>query len=452
MDRRTHETPMDFEWQSSGPADHTSPFHQLSVNYRQTHEDDPQKKRSFSIFDSPIKPSRPNSSATPGGKPMPSFRDASFTTPRKFDLDMCSSGAENPSSPENADAEDTPDAPSRTMTKFSANDNSNKNDKKGSIFGRFGSPGRGELRRGVFSDNITHRVRKRRRREADRENRQLARRGSQDDDSSYDDQDSQRPKDRKDHNIVPPSIGTIPALFGWLESHPHLPHILSYYAQLLLNVFAVLFIIYLVYVVVSTIRSDVDMASDEAMADILAEMAACAQQFVENKCDRSNRVPALEKVCTNWEKCMNRDPASVGRARVSAHTFAEILNSFIEPISYKALVFILTIIFGCVAISNAAFVFFRSKANPSPSAPQAPPPPPTPQHHYPATPHHGYTGYMSQYPYQGQSQHWMQSDKRQQPPPYWDNPYGQGFPPLPPPTPSEGRALSSPSRRNGSDR
>jgi len=35
---------------------------------------------------------------------------------------------------------------------------------------------------------------------------------------------------------------------------------------------------------------------------------------------------------------MSRDPREVARARVSAETFAEILNSFVEPISYKAMV------------------------------------------------------------------------------------------------------------------
>lgn len=35
---------------------------------------------------------------------------------------------------------------------------------------------------------------------------------------------------------------------------------------------------------------------------------------------------------------MNRDPAKVGRAKVSAHTMAIIINSFIDPISWKAIV------------------------------------------------------------------------------------------------------------------
>ena len=68
-------------------------------------------------------------------------------------------------------------------------------------------------------------------------------------------------------------------------------------------------------------------------------MAVCSKEYLENRCAPTTRVPAMEKACIAWEKCMNRDPTVVGRARVSAETFAEIINSFIEPISYKTMVF-----------------------------------------------------------------------------------------------------------------
>ena len=60
-------------------------------------------------------------------------------------------------------------------------------------------------------------------------------------------------------------------------------------------------------------------------------MAVCSKNYLENRCAPSSRVPAMEKPCLTWEKCMNKDPTVVGRARVSAETFAEIINSFIEP-------------------------------------------------------------------------------------------------------------------------
>lgn len=83
-----------------------------------------------------------------------------------------------------------------------------------------------------------------------------------------------------------------------------------------------------------------DRSREEVSADILAEMAACAKNYIENRCsgDDGKRLPALETVCNNWERCMNRDPAKVGRAKVSAQTLAEVFNGFIEPISFKAMV------------------------------------------------------------------------------------------------------------------
>lgn len=109
---------------------------------------------------------------------------------------------------------------------------------------------------------------------------------------------------------------------------------------------------YLVYSFWSTIRSDVDIKSREVASETLAEMAACTREFRDNKCDRADRVPAMEIVCNNWEKCMQQDPTKVGRARVSAKTFAEILNSFMEPISIKAMVRLRTLSISCVIESG----------------------------------------------------------------------------------------------------
>ncbi|KAG5462821.1 MAG: hypothetical protein BJ554DRAFT_3411, partial [Olpidium bornovanus] len=105
-------------------------------------------------------------------------------------------------------------------------------------------------------------------------------------------------------------------------------------------------------------------------------MSQCSEKYLENKCTPGDRVPAIEQACRAWESypfastffdfssslagfrfsfatlrldpspkyaltssftCMYRDPTVVGRAKVSAETFAEIINSFVEPISYKTM-------------------------------------------------------------------------------------------------------------------
>lgn len=52
---------------------------------------------------------------------------------------------------------------------------------------------------------------------------------------------------------------------------------------------------------------------------------------------------------------MQQDPMVVARAKISAHTIAEILNSFIEPISYKTMIFFALIILTVVVGSNIGF-------------------------------------------------------------------------------------------------
>lgn len=207
----------------------------------------------------------------------------------------------------------------------------------------FAASGRGEIPRNKFyTDIIPRRVHKRRRRDADKQVR-LAQQGT-----NYDSDSDSRPSSREGISSRPgkqkvptvqvPEIGFIPSVFTFIEKHPNLPHILSYYAQFLLNTFLVFFLMYLVYSFWSTIRSDVDLRSREVATETLAEMAVCAREYKENRCDRSSRVPAMETVCENWEKCMKQDPTKVGRAKVSAYTFAEILNNFVEPISIKTMV------------------------------------------------------------------------------------------------------------------
>lgn len=280
-------------------------------------------------------------------KPPIQFRNPSFTTPqRPVDTDF-SSGPENQSSPGNADNEDTPEPPSRSFLSRPASSavrfmNAKLDHKQNplGVFSQHSSSGRGEIPRKAYTDAITRRVQKRRRRDAEKEVRLISRR------DSYDSESESRSRPSSREGFMTPQqrshrykeVGIIPSIFTFIEKHPNLPHILSYYAQFLLNLFIVIFIIYLIYNFWSTIRSDVNMKLREVILETESEIAACTREFKNNWCDRADRVPAMENVCNNWEKCMRQDPSQVGRARISAKTFADILNSFVESISIKAMV------------------------------------------------------------------------------------------------------------------
>jgi Di-sulfide bridge nucleocytoplasmic transport domain len=72
--------------------------------------------------------------------------------------------------------------------------------------------------------------------------------------------------------------------------------------------------------------------------DIVQEISNCAAHYKANLCGTTNSVPAMLRQCGSWETCMYRDPTFVGRAKVGAGLIAEVINGFVEPISWRTLV------------------------------------------------------------------------------------------------------------------
>lgn len=213
------------------------------------------------------------------------------------------------------------------------------------MYGKFApSPGRGEIPRlNHYSNALARRVQKRRRR--DKVLGLQLRRGDSDDDSDRPSssegkvagKENSKQKTGQDGKSTS-RLSSFSEFFALLEAHPNVPSILSWWAQLVVNLSLFSLAVYVVFGFVSAIRAEFEQAAEEVSDTILAEMAVCAKSYVDNKCAGGERLPALETICENWERCMNRDPAKVGRAKVSAHTMAIIINSFIDPISWKAIV------------------------------------------------------------------------------------------------------------------
>ena len=176
---------------------------------------------------------------------------------------------------------------------------------------------------------------KRKRRDGDRHGQISRRRGSEDTED-----DHNTPNRPAQQNKPIQEVGTIPAILAFMHNHPNLPHILAWYVQLIMNCFFAMFTMYAIYMCWATIRQDVNTKAEEAAAEIMEEIAKCASQYIANQC-AENRLPALKVPCLEWESCMNRDPKAIGRSKISAHTFAEIFNSFVEPLGLKVIVSIL---------------------------------------------------------------------------------------------------------------
>lgn len=141
------------------------------------------------------------------------------------------------------------------------------------------------------------------------------------------------------------------------------PYIISSYLQLMFNALTSAVVIYVLLMAITTIKNDINNKMEEYATEIALEVQRCTRSYLENKCSPETRVSALEQLCTEWERCMNRDPrALANKAAVSAETLGIIVNSLIEPIGVKAIIVVGLLLSGWVFTSNFVFGFLRAKS------------------------------------------------------------------------------------------
>ncbi|KAK9477675.1 Di-sulfide bridge nucleocytoplasmic transport domain-containing protein [Lipomyces japonicus] len=135
--------------------------------------------------------------------------------------------------------------------------------------------------------------------------------------------------------------------------HETLPFVFASYLQLFFNAFLMFTLIYIIITFVLTIRFDISQKILEYAAEEEVKIAACNKNYIANRCMGDQRIPHVEEACNEWEKCANRDPYAISKVKITAETLAGIVNGFIEPISYKAMLFIILLIVGSLYASAA---------------------------------------------------------------------------------------------------
>lgn len=356
---------MDFEWANqTGPVEASSPF----VNHQHQQS---AKKRTHSVLDSPSKSgfATPNRLREPDNRPYYFSQDSSKPLPlpphvqaweprtpaSTYDF---SSGGETPNTP-NVDSDAaTPDTQlADRMGRLASDANSPKKaGRRESWFKRAfgGSPSPLKERerddsRKYYSQKVENRIQKRRSERSRSKKRTL--RDVEDDDDESDKEHSNKSvlAASQEKSAVKQTYAMgLASFMHWLEAHPQLPTVLSYYMQLGVNIFLASTFVYIVWGAWAAVLADVDIESQKHMSVVMVEIAACAKQYIANRCRPHEVVPAMEKLCGTWETCMNRDPKKVARASVTAKTFAMIFNSFVEEFSYKSMVCLALFIYLCV--------------------------------------------------------------------------------------------------------
>ncbi|KAL2150173.1 hypothetical protein VTH82DRAFT_7849 [Thermothelomyces myriococcoides] len=391
MDRRTHEGHMEWEYDSGGPVDHTSPFAKLS------------QKQPTSTFSSPVKEqsSNPNpfitegvlngSPSKPQTEPRPphtslfnpqiqlkpsaqTFRNAAFTTPQKRVNELLTPGySPGDSSPAMTDTSvmpaDTPEfdreedfrkppiTPSAGRTLFSKTLLRNHASGRGGI-----------LRSG------RDKVRKRKRLNSDRDVGSVRSRlahGSDESDSEFEDGPVTASKGSKPNRGAP--RGWFHSFLSSISDHPSAPAILSKWLQLGVNLILTSLVLWAIFYVLFQIRSDLYRANEKARAALANEKSICSENYIKNHCEpRRNRAPALDGPCNEWAACMDQDESAIMQVQISVRNVAEIINEFVGVLTFKTWGFLISVFLAVVFANNVGFAFLRDSTLPQPPKPAEP--------------------------------------------------------------------------------
>ncbi|CAH2352333.1 hypothetical protein CLIB1423_06S04016 [[Candida] railenensis] len=148
-----------------------------------------------------------------------------------------------------------------------------------------------------------------------------------------------------------------------LFTDPNTPYVLSLYLQLAFNFLIISLIAFFIFIFVRTIQSDIKRKIDLYTSDILEEISSCTREYYRNRCSPpEDMAPWLEPSCTKWKKCMNSDPDLIARSKITAETFADIVNGFIKPISWKSLIFLNLMVWGSLLATNVTFGTYRANS------------------------------------------------------------------------------------------
>ncbi|KAI1422746.1 hypothetical protein F5Y12DRAFT_761583 [Xylaria sp. FL1777] len=364
MDRRTHESPMDWEYQNAAPMDPSSPFAQST---RQAQNRNPfGGSSSFSAFSqngfgraqmtpskplppTPLPPPSPSifaSSRTQKTTTAPSFRNPAFTTPRKpFDMDPQSEMSAAESSPAATDGSDFPETPDHdqsldiahmTITPASMS-------RHRSLFAKKAS-GKGEISKPIFSSR--DKIRKRKRYNADRDisGYRLPYIQPGEGDSDYESDDStfqpnkpqhEQKKRRKD--------GWFGGFLATIQRHPYAPSILGYWLGFGFNVVCMTGTVWMGWAIIAGLREDFATARAAVRSEIYDEIEKCRTSFINNKCAPiAQRLPAMFQLCEQWDACINQNPDHLKKIQLGAKNIVEIINEIVDSMSYKTIALLVT--------------------------------------------------------------------------------------------------------------
>ncbi|KAF9973135.1 hypothetical protein BGZ73_003649 [Actinomortierella ambigua] len=145
---------------------------------------------------------------------------------------------------------------------------------------------------------------------------------------------------------------------SWQEN-VDLPFILSAYAQLLLNMILVACLFAIGYNAYATIQEEVSTELSKAELQRGKKYDECRRAY-DTTCRGETLLEGTMMYCKGLQQCIEENTHIVGKAVLSARTYATIANAFVHTLTWKTMMFLLLLVLGGLFVSNYALNSYRT--------------------------------------------------------------------------------------------
>ncbi|KAI5187169.1 hypothetical protein NEHOM01_1978 [Nematocida homosporus] len=113
-------------------------------------------------------------------------------------------------------------------------------------------------------------------------------------------------------------------------------YVISSYLSLILNSFLVFLCMLLILKFIISVKNDISIKTIKQLEKNKLKIEECTRQYFLNKCDPSERVPALEDKCNEWAACMRADPFREEITKVVFQVASDAIEEFLTGVSIRS--------------------------------------------------------------------------------------------------------------------
>lgn len=127
------------------------------------------------------------------------------------------------------------------------------------------------------------------------------------------------------------------------------------YYQLIVKIILSIIELFLFFVVINSISSDISQEISKSFEIESIERAKCQKDYEDNFCYQDDLPLAMKGFCESWKVCSETAPSGVGKTKAAVRVIAQLINELVNPLSPKAIVVFAMIIIAWMMITKGNF-------------------------------------------------------------------------------------------------